>query len=363
MLSSIQEHTSEKVNVHILSNDFTDIEKQMIENLFNKKQILTFEFYVVNDDVLLDINIIAEHLTIQTLYRLLIPNLLPRNIKKVIYLDSDLVVEKDISILFNIQLDNYLIGAVNELFEPILPIIQFESIRDYFNAGVLLINLEKWRQVDFVNQCLDYAQENPEKLLLGDQDILNGVLKGEWKRIPLEWNVVRGVFEEKNTYKKYYPFLNIEGILSKPSILHYTSPSKPWHYMDTHEGKSKYFHYLDLINFKYNKYPELEVLKRKKNIIVFGAGSSGRSILKILNGKSINVNYFTDNNSTIWGTSIETIEIIPPNKLREMSNLLIVVTSVYEKEISEQLEGMGYVENLDFCKIHKIHELTGFNAS
>lgn len=356
MLSSVQKNTTGIINIHIFNDDFTEIDQEFIKDVFSTKENLIFNFYTIKDDRLHQINIVAEHLTIQTLYRLLVANILPDYIEKVIYLDSDLIVEKNIRELYELPLDQYFIGAVNELFEPILPIIKFDSIKDYFNAGVLLIDLKQWRKNNFFEECLDYAIHNPERLIFGDQDVLNGVLKGNWKRIPLEWNVTREFIENKQRYSEYYPEMNIDKILADPSIIHYTSTSKPWHYLDNHPYRDRYFHYLDQIQYKYEKFKEQHILRSKK-IVLFGASQLGSELLTKLTEKNVNVEYFCDNSSQKWGAFLGDIEIIRPDQLLSMNDVIIIISSMYVKEISQQLTEMGLVENVDFCKIHTIYRL------
>ncbi|OEG71660.1 hypothetical protein ATZ36_13575 [Candidatus Endomicrobiellum trichonymphae] len=96
-------------------------------------------------------------------YRLLITEILPNNVEKAIYLNYDIIVNKDISELWNISVDNYLAGCVN-------------LGNNYFNSGVMLLNLYELRNFNFYNKWKKYVEDNLDKIDCYDQSILNTVM-------------------------------------------------------------------------------------------------------------------------------------------------------------------------------------------
>ncbi|SOB91174.1 lipopolysaccharide biosynthesis glycosyltransferase [Ureibacillus xyleni] len=357
MAMSVVSNTNHTIHFHIINNDLTNEDKQLVNKVFKKYNYVSVSFYTIEDKLLEDIKIQAEHLTIQALYRLLIPEILPHSINKVIYLDSDLLVNSNIANLYDIDVEDYYIAAVNEIFEPSTILLKLNSSLDYFNSGVMIINLKKWREDAFLQKCLVFAKNNQDKLLLADQDILNGVLKGEWKRIPLEWNLVKGIWIDYQEYCKRYSKVYIDTIIEKPNIIHFTTPSKPWHWLCDHPYKEKYFYYLNITGLSYVKYPELSYLNSKNNIYIFGSGKAGQETLKILEKQNTKIKGFYDNNVDLWGISVNGIEVYDPKKCKSGPNDFIIIASMYYKDISKQLKNYGLKEYKNFCRIEYLHKL------
>lgn len=356
MLASVFMNTKEQITVHILNNNFTNEDKRLIVNVFEPHCDAQFEFYTINDEVLSDINVAADHLTIQTLYRLLVANLLPNSIDKVLYLDSDIIVEADIQDLFNIDLEDYYVAATNEISFKLTKVLGLTDLQHYFNAGVLLINLKKWRDTDFWSQCKEFAIHNADKIVYGDQDILNGYLQGQWKRFELKWNYTTNIKDQKDLYSYFFNQDEVDFAINIPSIIHFIGGMKPWNAFSSHPYKTRYFHYLDHVQYPYIKFPELGFLK-EKNVVLFGAGALGVTFLERMKQLGIEVTAFCDNSPQKWNTNYYNVNVISPVTLMELTNPIVFITSMYHMEIREQLLELGMIENEQFCEISSIWKL------
>lgn len=141
--------------------------------------------------------------------RLYLPLLLDTNIHKVIYLDCDIVVANDISELWLTDICSYDIAAVPEIKSPIKDyLLKKFCLEDYFNSGVLLINLDSVRKNNSFHCVIQYIEKNTA-LLYPDQDALNSVLSQRWLALPDKWNQMSLTLYER------------------PMIVHYAL-SKPW---------------------------------------------------------------------------------------------------------------------------------------
>ncbi len=155
-----------------------------------------------------------------TYYRLFIPNLYPQY-SKALYLDSDIVVLGDISKLYNTELGENYVGAitdevvqtVKEFCEYVENRIGVEKSNQYFNAGILLMNLRKLREIDFEEifikmlSCITFN-------VAQDQDYLNAICRGHVTRISNTWNKM--------------PIPN-DNIAEKDiNLIHYNLAMKPW---------------------------------------------------------------------------------------------------------------------------------------
>jgi lipopolysaccharide biosynthesis glycosyltransferase len=176
------------------------------------------------------------YITLTAYYRLLIPELLPDDLEKAIYLDCDLVVQGDLSQVWESEMgDNYLL-AVQDLWTPIakLGLLNHEELNisleaKYFNSGIMLLNLQQWRANRMSTQLISYLREKRDRIRFHDQDVLNAVMAGHWGELDLRWNVTPGIH---NTYwqKSASPSEQdaLSQAVSNPGIIHYAMVSKPW---------------------------------------------------------------------------------------------------------------------------------------
>ena len=130
-----------------------------------------------------------SHISRATYYRLMISDLLP-DVDKVIYLDCDIVVNGPLNELWDTDISNYAIAAVIQIGHG------FEAERlgypisyGYFNAGVNMLNLKYFREHDIKVALFKYAEDNSDKLLYNDQDILNAVLYDICLHLLPMWNM------------------------------------------------------------------------------------------------------------------------------------------------------------------------------
>lgn len=188
-----------------------------------------------------DLSTNNAHISIETYYRFLIQKLLPFY-DKVLYLDSDIVINGDIAKLYNTDLQGKLLGAIRDIdFLANLNVkhgkrmgyaknvLKMKNPYDYFQAGVLVLNTKAMRERYTIRQWLTYAS-NPA-FTYNDQDVLNAHCEGEVLYLPWEWNVVHDcggrvgnlfVQAPNDIYDAYMRSRN------NPQIIHYAGFQKPW---------------------------------------------------------------------------------------------------------------------------------------
>ncbi len=187
---------------------------------------------------------IHMHFTSETYYRLLIPDLL-KEYHKVIYLDCDLVVNEDIANLYKINIDGYLLagtrdadvaGLYNRKDIPRKNYMEKElglkKPYDYFQAGVVLFNIQEFRKKFKVQDLLEAAGSKNWEFV--DQDLLNVYCQGKVKFIDMSWNVLIN-WMDSNWSRirtiKYGPANVVEEYFKariNPKIVHYAGYVKPW---------------------------------------------------------------------------------------------------------------------------------------
>jgi len=343
MLNSLSVNTSYKVKVHVLHTELRQNDEEYIQQVFKYNEKIDFSFYRVNTGLFSNMTNLRDGLSIETFFRLLLPLEIPDNIDKVLYIDADVVVNDDVFKVYNTDIDDYFLAGVVDVYEPFLDTIKFQSITDYFNAGVLLINLKKWREENFLTQCIEYTNEYPERIIMEDQDILNGTLQGEWKRLPLKWNVTRNLIFNTDPYYKYISKKEVDDAIQFPSLIHYTSNFKPWKLIDNHPYKDKYHLHLRELGIPIeDKSVEWSLIKQKR-IVLFGASAKALEYKAVLEDLKLEISFYVDNDTKKWNKEFFGKSIKSPSELtKNPTDYFVVISSQYVREISQQISEYGF---------------------
>ena len=253
MLCSVFENNlNSKFNIHVISEGLTDSVVVDIKNIVEDKYKQKLYFYILDSEVL---NYFPKytnsHISQAANYRLFVEKILPSYIDKVLYLDCDLIVDSSLEPLWNVDISNYPIAAVEDMWsgkDDNYIRLGYDRKFGYFNSGVLLINLKWWRENNICDVFIKYLKSHDD-LKFVDQDILNGVFYKSRKQIPLRWNVQDGLLRRKPKIKKHF-ILTLKNEIKHPSIIHYTGSRKPWDYDCINPYRDRYFHYLDMTKWK-----------------------------------------------------------------------------------------------------------------
>lgn len=165
-----------------------------------------------------------------TYYRLLAAELLPQTVRKVLYLDCDIVVDGDIRPLWNVDLSGKAIAGIPDCDgEGNCSRMGYSKQDGYFNAGVAVYNLEYWRNNNTTAAFFNYIEENGSQLLLMDQDVVNGVLHDKKQWAPERFNFQVSFFDLLfwDGYSESYRNTIISEC-KKAAIIHYCGALKPW---------------------------------------------------------------------------------------------------------------------------------------
>jgi len=162
------------------------------------------------------------HLSKMTFARLLIPDILAADVKKVLYLDVDLLILADLGPLLEMDLDGKAMAAVHDRGDAKMKrgdpdFDNLPRVQDYFNCGVLLIDIERWRQEQVPQRALAFLESHP-RTPFGDQDALNVATDGRWKILDPKWNFQRHALES----------LAQMNPAQRPYIVHFVMAEKPW---------------------------------------------------------------------------------------------------------------------------------------
>lgn len=247
MLKSAQMNLAPEwtINAFIMDGGVSRGNRARIERSLDKKRIAVQWIQMKQIGELHEMPVFG-HVTVATYFRVLLGDILPASCEKAIYLDADTVVLQDLSVLWRIDMQGKILLAVQEGMVTVstgdgLP--EYEALgipadTPLFNAGVFVVDLDKWRRADVSRKVLKYLKRNYDHVMYWDQDGLNAILSCEVSIIPKSWNYRVDCHES-------FPESVVDTIKKNAAVVHYASSEKPWHYYATHPGKKFFFEYID----------------------------------------------------------------------------------------------------------------------
>jgi lipopolysaccharide biosynthesis glycosyltransferase len=244
MLTSLFRNKKQIFYIYILISDLSIMKKSKLNIFFSKYEVHKFEIIKVENESLNNLALVNGHITLASYYRILLPKLLPKKIDKILYLDVDLIIKGNIDFFWLFSVCNYSHLAVEDIGINSLhkKRLFMDDYSKYFNAGVLLINLDWWRREKVFDKCMEFLEKYQDRIILHDQDVLNSVLCNQWEELPYAYNAQESIFRKDLPLYRSKNYLNA---YFNPIIIHYTGGghSKPWYKECRHDLKNEYAFY------------------------------------------------------------------------------------------------------------------------
>ncbi|MBQ9245000.1 glycosyltransferase family 8 protein [bacterium] len=242
----------DKLAFYILDGGITEQHKTEISSLKSIKEC-EINFVQIEKSLFSDYQKVPthKHLTIASFYRLKLSSLIP-DVKRIIYFDCDFIICKDLNELNTLELEDNIIAGVLDNDRR-----KLKKNPTYINSGMIVFDLEKIRKENIEDKFLSWTKSNIENIQLGDQDIINDVLKGRIKLLQPEWNVQSSNFTNRSVYTKH------------PKAIHLLD--KPWKYASANYYKPEYFKYLQMTPWALNEqdYKHWTVDNQRDSIIAY----------------------------------------------------------------------------------------------
>lgn len=247
------------INIYVIENKISDENKEkleMIVRLYQRNIIfIDFEKY----KKYLNLNM-QWQISISSYARLFVASMLPSNIDKVLYFDCDTLIVDSLNELWNQDInDFYIAGVCDTVPSNIKQAIGLNNKDFYINAGMLLINLKKWREDNLEKNLLNFIDNHNGNVIHHDQGVINGVIKNK-KILPLKYNLMTSyLMMSRDDIIKFYkvedPFYSKEQIdeaIKNPVYIHYTPgfTTRPWVKGCKHPYVDLYWKYLKLTPWK-----------------------------------------------------------------------------------------------------------------
>jgi len=212
----------------------------------------------------------SDHYSIATYYRLILSDLLPDKLNRVVYSDPDVLFFKSLASIFCLDLHEKILAAVQDPYCPYIDsrigLANFKEVREYvfglaavppcqgnpvnpnqpyFNAGFFLADLEIYRRDGVGAKLLKYCVDHRDELLWADQCALNACLGDRWQPLDASWNVIPHVFETPDQYLAIYDQSTLDRIRTSPAMVHFAGPRKPWSMNSSHPFTQTYLNTID----------------------------------------------------------------------------------------------------------------------
>ncbi len=266
LLKSIETNhkTGEKIEVYVIADGVKKSSQKKIHSSVDPA-MFTIKWIKMEDTIPAGVKLPLDRTSYPvTIYlRLFIQYIVPAETKKALFLDVDMIVLEEISKLYNMELGENVIGAVQD---PRLltfdnswgGIMNYKELgfapdTKYFNTGLLLINTQKWAEQNLATKIIDCINDNIKFANYPDQYGFNVVLANQWLELDTRWN--------------YFA----SGDLENPYLVHFIS-RKPFYSSYNYNPKYKalFYQYLKLTEWR-NAKPIGELnryIKKVKNILV-----------------------------------------------------------------------------------------------
>lgn len=230
------------VHLHVIDGTIPDPEKGLFIRSVSDKAVSVF-WHCADRSRFLGVPLWGR-LPISVYDKLLVPDLLPRDVDQALWLDGDTLVLGDVAPLWDRGTDLHPLLAVQDPSVPLVSsrfgVSRYRELglpdsAKYFNAGVMLMNLPLWRQQQINSRALAYLKRYARDVTFLEQEGLNAVLAGAWGDLDPMWNwsVSVGRVHAQTTTN------------TRPVILHFSGNLKPWKYDGDHSYYRTYYEYVD----------------------------------------------------------------------------------------------------------------------
>eukprot|EP01037_Dinobryon_pediforme_P005223 gene5223-5275_t len=262
LLSAFTQTRSRPLDVFLIVPEGFSHQAKIVESLGSHASKVTF--CVVKLDGLDGVKV-RSALPASAYLRLLVTDIVPPELDRVLYLDCDLLIRADLAPLWDTDLGDFCIGVAHDELGGTRHALDLADRLHYFNSGVMLIDLKRWREEDVGARAVAYAKQYPEKMLMADQCALNAVLHQRWLAIDPRWNVMRAELGQELAEGHWRYNQDAKQKAAKAAIIHFNSLPKPSFFMCDHPTKPEYDTYRKRTAWAHSKpadqYPHNMIIK------------------------------------------------------------------------------------------------------
>lgn len=224
--SIAENHRDSDVSIYILSDYISQGSRKLLDSVVGIYENILLTIIIVDDNALRGLK---DTWTIYTWYRVLLPQYLPSEIHRVLYLDADTIVAGNICELFIMDMNDKAIACVvdPESFKSeTYSRLKYDSSKQYVCAGVMLMNLDYWRVKDLSSTIIKWGYDHNDIIRFPDQDTINYLCRDSKIVLPLRYGIMDYFFKTDSFYQEPYA-QELRDCIEHPAIIHYAGRN-PW---------------------------------------------------------------------------------------------------------------------------------------
>ncbi|MGN0544685.1 MAG: glycosyltransferase family 8 protein [Acutalibacteraceae bacterium] len=253
MLKSLAMNSGGDLNIYLLYSSLKEKDIHAFSKFCSSECGAKLYPIYINPDIFVDMPL-TGWFSVEIYFRLVAPFILPDSVQRILWIDADVIVKKDISELYYLPMKNAAIGVIRDmggeyLVSECCERLQLNSL--YFNSGVILFNLDTirahWTKESFLEQIRDISGE---KLIYPDQDMLNLIFEKDKLILPDIWNYQIRSWSD----------ITLD-VIENVAIIHFVGQIKPWDINYGNKARQIWWKYYSACGWKNGYY-----LARLKNV-------------------------------------------------------------------------------------------------
>ncbi len=346
LLNSIAYSNKEEFIIYVLNKNLEDEDFKNITGNLNLEKFSIKDIKIPKCEID-TFPVLEKRYPIEIYFRLFASEYLPKELDRILYLDSDTIVINSLNELYNMDFENnYFIAAthIRKVLHKFNEIrLNIKEDEPYINTGVLLINLKELRKINVKERIIKYIENNKKRLLLPDQDIIASLFGDKIKLVDeLKYNlgeVAWHMYNVNNPNKK----ITIKWIIKNTVIIHYYGRNKPWNK-----------EYIGTLDCFYKKVLKRIKKDKPKKVLILSCGTGGghnsaaMAVKQALNQKGIDADFK------------EYLEITRPSLKDKVNNLYINSTN-NEGKVFKHVYNLGKLYQKTRLKspVYSLNKLNG----
>lgn len=247
LYSLFKHHTGLHFHVYILQKDMDNSQRVPFEELAKKYGHAVSWLQIPGSTV--DAYYTSAHISTAAYYRIFLPGLLPADVQAVLYIDADVLIRNNVQELLDTDMKQVPLMAVKEPIPYKIERLGIPAEYDYFNSGLLWMNIAEWRKNNYEQQLLKNIEQNGANYLMHDQDALNTLFYDKVVFLDPKWNHQTGFYHLTPEQLETRYQCNAHELLNDAPVIHFVGQYKPWLYICTHPFKSLFLQYLNETRF------------------------------------------------------------------------------------------------------------------
>ena len=233
--SAFDSNPKTSLTFHCITRDIPEKEKLLIADYLENNNS-TVNFYKV-DEQLISNFVTMNHWSTTVYYKIFFPLIVSEEVDRILYLDTDTLIVNSLNEWYHLDMQGYPLAVVKDMHVRKQVFSDLHEREDYFNSGVMLIDVKKWNTLKISQETFHFLSHYPERIIYVDQDALNVVLEKKYLLVSERFNY---------TYTHLMADASgneLKKILKNLVIIHFTL-SRPWHFLCQNRFRNLYSFYL-----------------------------------------------------------------------------------------------------------------------